>query len=52
MLEIVPPGISKGSGAKLLLDHLGITEKEVMNTIFSIWACCYLYSICIRFFCV
>ncbi|OAY84385.1 Endoribonuclease YbeY, partial [Ananas comosus] len=28
MLEIVPPGISKGSGAKLLLDHLGITEKE------------------------
>nr|CAD1843183.1 unnamed protein product [Ananas comosus var. bracteatus] len=30
MLEIVPPGISKGSGAKLLLDHLGITEKEVV----------------------
>ncbi|KAG5225485.1 hypothetical protein OIU77_005077 [Salix suchowensis] len=30
MLEIVPPGTSKGSGVKLLLDHLGITAKEVM----------------------
>lgn len=30
MLEIVPRGTSKGSGVKLLLDHLGITAKEVM----------------------
>lgn len=29
MLEIVPPGTSKGSGVKLLLDHLGVTPKEV-----------------------
>ena len=29
MLEIVPPGTSKGSGVKMLLDHLGITPKEV-----------------------
>ncbi|KAK9946607.1 hypothetical protein M0R45_012063 [Rubus argutus] len=30
MLEVVPPGTSKGSGVKLLLDHLGITPKEIM----------------------
>ncbi|XP_042486696.1 endoribonuclease YBEY, chloroplastic-like isoform X2 [Macadamia integrifolia] len=30
MLEIVPPGTSKGSGVKILLDHLGVTTKEVM----------------------
>ncbi|KAJ6957542.1 endoribonuclease YBEY, chloroplastic isoform X2 [Populus alba] len=30
MLEIVPPGTSKGSGVKLLLDHLGVTAKEIM----------------------
>ncbi|KAK3435943.1 hypothetical protein EUGRSUZ_C00613 [Eucalyptus grandis] len=30
MLEIVPPGTSKGSGVKLLLDHLGVAPKEVM----------------------
>ncbi|KAL6216517.1 hypothetical protein ACLB2K_009740 [Fragaria x ananassa] len=30
MLEIVPPGTSKGSGVKLLLDHLGVTPKEIM----------------------
>ncbi|KAJ7965915.1 haloacid dehalogenase-like hydrolase family protein [Quillaja saponaria] len=30
MLEIVPPGTSKGSGVKMLLDHLGITAKEIM----------------------
>ncbi|KAI5669171.1 hypothetical protein M9H77_19024 [Catharanthus roseus] len=30
MLEIVPPGTSKGSGVKLLLDHLGVSPKEVM----------------------
>ncbi|PON67865.1 HAD-like domain containing protein [Parasponia andersonii] len=30
MLEIVPPGTSKGSGVKTLLDHLGITPKEIM----------------------
>lgn len=29
MLEIVPPGTSKGSGVKLLLDHLGVSPKEV-----------------------
>ncbi|KAK3040964.1 hypothetical protein RJ639_029074 [Escallonia herrerae] len=30
MLEIVPSGTSKGSGVRMLLDHLGITAKEVM----------------------
>ncbi|KAG9456489.1 hypothetical protein H6P81_000997 [Aristolochia fimbriata] len=30
MLEIVPVGTSKGSGVKVLLDHLGITAEEVM----------------------
>ncbi|KAJ4957639.1 hypothetical protein NE237_024750 [Protea cynaroides] len=30
MLEIVPPGTSKGSGVRILLDHLGLTTKEVM----------------------
>ncbi|KAL2318167.1 hypothetical protein Fmac_032043 [Flemingia macrophylla] len=30
MLEIVPLGTSKGNGVKLLLDHLGVTAKEIM----------------------
>ncbi|KAK1267090.1 hypothetical protein QJS04_geneDACA002602 [Acorus gramineus] len=30
MLEIVPPGTSKGNGVMMLLDHLGITTKEIM----------------------
>ncbi|KAL0311924.1 UNVERIFIED_CONTAM: Endoribonuclease YBEY, chloroplastic [Sesamum radiatum] len=30
MLELVPPGSSKGSGVGVLLDHLGVTPKEVM----------------------
>uniref|UniRef100_A0A5B7AM20 Sugar-phosphatase n=1 Tax=Davidia involucrata TaxID=16924 RepID=A0A5B7AM20_DAVIN len=30
MLEIVPPGSSKGSGVRMLLDHLGVTAKEIM----------------------
>lgn len=30
MLEIVPLGTSKGSGVKMLLDHLGVTAKEIM----------------------
>ena len=34
MLEIVPFGTSKGSGVKMLLDHLGVNAKEVQN-IFS-----------------
>lgn len=35
MLEIVPPGTSKGSGVKMLLDHLGISTKEVrLNIVF------------------
>lgn len=29
MLEIVPAGTNKGSGVKLLLDHLDITANEV-----------------------
>lgn len=29
ILEIVPPGSSKGSGVKILLDHLGVSPKEV-----------------------
>ncbi|GMH12411.1 hypothetical protein Nepgr_014252 [Nepenthes gracilis] len=30
MLEIVPSGTSKGGGVNMLLDHLGVTAKEVM----------------------
>ncbi|XP_065849126.1 endoribonuclease YBEY, chloroplastic isoform X3 [Euphorbia lathyris] len=30
MLEIVPCGTSKGRGVKMLLDHLGVTAKEIM----------------------
>ncbi|CAL5359192.1 unnamed protein product [Camellia sinensis] len=30
MLEIVPSGTSKGSGVKMLLDHLGVTANEIM----------------------
>lgn len=30
MLEIVPSGTSKGSGVRMLLDHLGISAREVM----------------------
>ncbi|KAJ4952868.1 hypothetical protein NE237_029700 [Protea cynaroides] len=30
MLEIVPPGTSKGSGVRMLLDHLGVTPEEIM----------------------
>ncbi|XP_057720264.1 endoribonuclease YBEY, chloroplastic [Arachis stenosperma] len=30
MLEIVPLGTSKGNGVKILLDHLGVTPKEIM----------------------
>ncbi|KAI3468172.1 hypothetical protein Pfo_024835 [Paulownia fortunei] len=30
MLEIVPPGTSKGSGVRILLDHLGVAPNEVM----------------------
>lgn len=30
MLEIVPIGTSKGSGVRVLLEHLGITPKEIM----------------------
>lgn len=29
MLEIVPAGTSKGDGVRMLLDHLGISPKEV-----------------------
>lgn len=29
MLEIVPLGTSKGNGIKVLLDHFGVTAKEV-----------------------
>ncbi|XP_068343923.1 endoribonuclease YBEY, chloroplastic-like [Pyrus communis] len=30
MLEIVPPGTSKGRGVNMLLDHLGVTPREIM----------------------
>ncbi|CAL9187207.1 endoribonuclease YBEY, chloroplastic [Musa acuminata AAA Group] len=30
MLEIVPAGTSKGNGVQMLLNHLGISEKEIM----------------------
>lgn len=33
MLEIVPPGTSKGSGVRILLDHLGATPDEVRCSI-------------------
>lgn len=29
ILEIVPPGTSKGAGVKLLLQHLDVTPEEV-----------------------
>lgn len=29
MLEVVPPGTSKGNGVRMLLDHFGISAKEV-----------------------
>lgn len=32
MLEIVPLGTSKGSGVKILLDHLGATPDEVCRS--------------------
>lgn len=31
MLEIVPPGTSKGSGVRMLLSHLGVPAKEVCS---------------------
>lgn len=34
MLEIVPPGTSKGSGVKMLLDHLEVSPKEVWLLLF------------------
>eukprot|EP00262_Sarcandra_glabra_P013612 TRINITY_DN3818_c0_g2_i1.p1 TRINITY_DN3818_c0_g2~~TRINITY_DN3818_c0_g2_i1.p1 ORF type:complete len:588 (-),score=122.17 TRINITY_DN3818_c0_g2_i1:33-1796(-) len=30
MLEIIPPGTSKGSGVRMLLDHFGTSPKEIM----------------------
>ncbi|ESQ50278.1 hypothetical protein EUTSA_v10001936mg [Eutrema salsugineum] len=30
MLEIVPPGTSKGNGVKMLLNHLGVSADEIM----------------------
>ncbi|CAN7060582.1 hypothetical protein BRARA_D01569 [Brassica rapa] len=30
MLEIVPPGTSKGNGVKMLLSHLGVSPNEIM----------------------
>lgn len=40
MLEIVPPGTSKGNGVRMLIDHLGITAKEVQSdaTLVSIFS--------------
>lgn len=32
MLEIFPSGVSKDSGVKMLLDHLGIATDEVCNS--------------------
>lgn len=31
MLEIVPPGTSKGTGVRMLLDHLGASAEEVVH---------------------
>lgn len=41
MLEIVPPGTSKGSGVNMLLGHLGITPKEVWASRVIIPCCCF-----------
>ncbi|KFK32536.1 hypothetical protein AALP_AA6G255900 [Arabis alpina] len=30
MLEIIPPGTSKGNGVKMLLNHLGVSPDEIM----------------------
>jgi hydroxymethylpyrimidine pyrophosphatase-like HAD family hydrolase len=35
MLEIVPPATSKGSGVKILLNHLDISPDEVYALFFS-----------------
>lgn len=34
MLEVVPLGTSKGSGVKMLLDHLEVSPKEVWQFTF------------------
>lgn len=34
MLEIVPPGTSKGSGVRMLLDHLNVPAQEVQTSKF------------------
>lgn len=44
MLEIVPAGTSKGSGVKMLLDHLGISPKEVHNDFYSVLFHLLLYN--------
>jgi hydroxymethylpyrimidine pyrophosphatase-like HAD family hydrolase len=36
MLEILPPGQSKGAGVTLLLDHLGVAPEEVGLTLSSL----------------
>lgn len=36
LLEIVPLGTSKGNGVKILLDHLGVTPKEVAHRFISL----------------
>ncbi|XP_021804272.1 uncharacterized protein LOC110748621, partial [Prunus avium] len=41
MLEIVPPGTSKGSGVNMLLGHLGITPKEVWASRVILPCCCF-----------
>lgn len=46
MLEIIPSGTSKGSGVKMLLDHLGVSPKEVNGT-----CCDYQYPSIVIFFC-
>lgn len=45
MLEIVPPGTSKGSGVKLLLDHLGVSPKEVYAQTCFLPFCCPLFPL-------
>lgn len=46
MLEIVPAGTSKGNGVKILLNHLGVSEKEASNP-FHLSSLDHIETICI-----
>ena len=45
MLEIVPPGTSKGSGVKTLLDHLNVPVQEVHTNKFCSLTSDFLFAL-------